>query len=175
MGEFFAQIPENIQGHIRDITKSSGLDESEESVEKMAEAWLEKKGIFETKIKVLGMEELSHLDMDDEKGVIALTYSGSLINVGPLVDGRRTVMYMSIGIRGDVPDSVKGSNGKLARDINIDEEIEFASGPIKSTSAIYKIAACKGNLIAYEQEKTLTKATQIITEEFTAVNKTILL
>ena len=175
MSGFMNKIPEDIQDHIRAITKSSGLEYSEESIERMAEAWLEKKDVFEDKIRELDMVDLDDLEKHDEKGVVALTYSGSLINVGPVVDGFRTIMYMSIGIRGDVPDSIKGSNGILAQDIRIDEEIEFESGPVNNTSAVYKIVGCKENLIAHEQEKTLAQATLMIAEQFVEVNKTIFL
>ncbi|KKK73521.1 hypothetical protein LCGC14_2892980, partial [marine sediment metagenome] len=40
MGEFLDKIPENIQDHIREITKTSGLPPDEESVEKIAKGWL---------------------------------------------------------------------------------------------------------------------------------------
>ena len=47
MGEFFDQVPGNIHEHIQDITKTSGLEDNEESWEKMAQAWIEKRDTFE--------------------------------------------------------------------------------------------------------------------------------
>ena len=43
MGEYLSQIPTEIQDHIRQITRSSGLPEGEDSVEMIAMGWLEKK------------------------------------------------------------------------------------------------------------------------------------
>jgi hypothetical protein len=43
MGEYLDQVPGEVQDHIRQITKSSGLPDTEESVEMIAQGWLEKK------------------------------------------------------------------------------------------------------------------------------------
>ena len=174
MGEFFDQIPDDIQHHIRDITESSGLENNEESLEMMAKAWIEKKEFFEERIESLDMEELDSLEKDDERGALVLTYSGSLVNVGPQVDDVRKVEYTSISLRGDVPDTAKGDEAKLAADINIDEGMEFEAGPVKSTSSILKIAVCKGDLSAEEQEEKLTNATMILSDEFIKINKTVI-
>lgn len=174
MGEYLDQIPEDLQGHIKDITKSSGLEDNEESLEMMAKAWIEKKEVFEETIMNLNMEEFDTFEKDDEKGALVLTYSGSLVNIGPLVDDARNVEYTSITIRGDVPDSAKGGDAKLGGDIKVDEEIEFEAGPIKSTSAAFKIAVCKGDLSIEEQEENLSKATMMLSNEFSKINKTII-
>ena len=103
MGEYLDQIPEEIRGHIREITKLSGLSEGEDSVEMIAQAWLEKKKTFEEETQKLNMEELPSFGKEDERAAIALTYSGSLVNIGPLKEDLRKVQYMSIGLRQDVP------------------------------------------------------------------------
>jgi len=175
MGEFLSQIPQNIQGHIKEITKTSGLPNDEESLEKIAQAWIEKKNLFEDQIKTSGMEELKELPKDDAKGCLALTYSGSLVNIGPLVDGVRHVEYTSIGVRSDVPGAAEKDGSKLSKNVKVDSTIEFEVGPVKSTSAIFKIAVCKGNLSAEKQEEKIAQATQILKEEFVEVNKTVVL
>jgi hypothetical protein len=174
MGEFLDQIPQELQGHIREITKQSGLPEGEDSVEKVAAGWLEKKKVFEDQIEKMNMEEIDHLEKDDEKGALALTYSGSLVNIGPLVNNSRKVQYASIGVRGDVPDMAEREGSALTSDVSVDEPIEFENGPVKSTSQIFKIAVLTENLSPEEQEEKITEATQIIQEEFVEVNKTII-
>ena len=174
MGEFLDKIPDNIKDHIREITKTSGLPPEEESVEKIAKGWLEKKQVFEEKIADMDMEEVDLLSLDDQRAALAITYSGSLVNIGPLVDGVRTAGYISIGMRSDVPDAAVKEGSKLAKDISVDDQIEFVIGPVKNTSAIFKIAVLTGSLTAIEQEEKINEATLMIQEEFVEVNKTII-
>lgn len=175
MGEFLDQIPEKLRNHIREITRTSGLPDDEESVEKIANGWLEKDRAFVQKIQELDMEEVELLEKDDPRGVLALTYSGSLVNIGPVVNDVRNVQYMSIGLRNDVPDVAEREDSALAKDIFVDDTIEFSVGPVKHTSPILKIAVCQGELSADEQQEKISEATQIIEEEFIEVNKTIML
>ncbi|MDY6934079.1 MAG: hypothetical protein SVZ03_07640 [Spirochaetota bacterium] len=174
MGDFFDQIPGDVQDQIRDITKSSGLPDNEDSIEMMAQAWIEKKEAFEEKIEALDMEELDSYDKEDTRGALVLTYSGSLVSIGPLADDGRAVEYTSIGIRSDVPDSLKGEGSMLGKDVMVGEEMEFESGPVKSTSSIFKIAVFKEEISAEEQEEKLSDATVVLSDEFTKINKTII-
>ena len=174
MGEYFNQLPINIQEHIKEITKTSGLEYNNESFEKMSQGWIEKKNAFEENIASLFMEEFNTFEKDDQRGVLIMTYSGSLLTAGPVQGDSRTIEYISVGIRADVPKSVTG-NGNFAEDVEVDKEVIFKSGPIKSTSAVYKIAVCKENISAEEQLETLNNATVALEEEFANINKTIIL
>ncbi len=174
MGEFLDQIPEKLHGHIKEITKTSGLPPGEESVEKIAKGWLGKKDVFEEKIEDLEMEEIESFEKDDLRGALLLTYSGSLVLIGPIIDNSRKAKYISIGLRSDVPDIVDREDSKLEKDINVDDTVEFEVGPVKSTSQVFKIAVLTGEFTAIEQEEKISEATQVITEEFVEVNKTII-
>lgn len=175
MGEYLDQIPANIQQHIKGLAQSVQTEEGEDAVEKVAQGWLEKKAVFEDKIAEMGMEEIENLAKDDEKGAIALTYSGSLVNIGPLVDGVRTVKYSSIGMRTDIPESAESENSNLAADVQVDGIIQFEGGPVKSTSQIFKIAVCKDeDMSPEEQQQTIIETATVIEEEFVEVNKTIM-
>ncbi|MBU2645937.1 hypothetical protein KKI24_14605 [bacterium] len=173
MGEILNQLPPEIQVHIKAITKSSGLAENDESFEKIAQGWLEKKKIFEDQIAASNMVEVESLAADDEKGAVALTYSGSLILIGPLVEGFRKAGYNSIGIRKNVPDSLIKENSKLAADIVINAPLQFETGPVQSTSSIFKIAVCKEDLAAEDQEEKISEVTVIMTNEFVDVNRAL--
>ncbi|MBN1798567.1 MAG: hypothetical protein JW822_08310 [Spirochaetales bacterium] len=175
MGEYLDQIPSNIQQHIKGLAQSVKTEEGEDAVEKVAQCWLEKKAVFEDKISEMGMEEIDSLNKEDEKGAIALTYSGSLVNIGPLVDGARTVKYSSIGMRTDIPESAESDSSNLASDVQVDGIIQFEGGPVKSTSQIFKIAVCKDEEMSpEEQQQTIIETATIIEEEFVEVNKTIM-
>ena len=150
------------------------MPDGEESLEKIAEAWLEKKKIFEEESQNLNMEEIEILEKDEAKGALALTYSGSLINIGPNSEGKRKISYASIGLRSDVPALATEENSNLANDIVVDKQAEFVKGPIKKSSPIFKIAICKEDLTPKEEEKQLNQATMIIMDNFVEVNKTVI-
>jgi hypothetical protein len=174
MSEHFEQIPQSIQEHIKDILKTSGLPDTTESLDVMSEAWLKKKDVFETEIEKLEMEEVDMLARDDTHGALVLTYSGSLVNIGPLSESGRKVEYVSIGLRQDVPETAAEDASILAGDVFINEEIEFDKGPVKMTSAAYKIALLKNPVNAKQETKSLSKATMIISNKFTDINKTVI-
>ena len=70
-----------IQGHIRQIAKTSGLEDGQESLEKLAEAWTMKRDAFEAAMRERGLEEIPFFGADEERGALALTYSGSIVTV----------------------------------------------------------------------------------------------
>ncbi len=175
MGEFFDQIPEHIQGHVRELTKSSGMPDDEDYLEMISEAWLEKKRIFEEKIENAEMDEIESFGNADDRGVLALTYSGSLINIGPRVDSNRNLEYTSVGLRADVPDAVTEPSSEIDGDISIDAPIKFTTGRVKNTSAIFKISVPHEDLTPDEQIEKLDEITMILRDEFVDVNKTLIL
>lgn len=175
MGEFFDQIPAYVQDHVKAIAKDIQTESDEDAVEKVAKGWLEKSSIFEEKLVDMNMEEVDVLGKNDESGALALTYSGSLVNIGPLVDGTRKVAYSSIGFRTNAPQSATNEASKLAADVKVEGIIEFAPGPVKSTSKIYKLGVCKGDISAEEQAENLNEAVTMIEEEFVEVNKTVMM
>ncbi|MCB1308854.1 MAG: hypothetical protein KDK30_11765, partial [Leptospiraceae bacterium] len=130
MGAFYEQIPTALQKHIKGITRSSGLPQSDDSVELMSEAWLNKKEAFERELEARNMEEVASLDKYDERGAVVMTYSGSLINIGPLMGDTRQVEYSSIGLRADVPDSADHNAALLMEDVEVDREVSFEEGPV---------------------------------------------
>ncbi len=175
MGEFLNQIPVLVQDQLKDITKTSGLQNTEESVEMMAKAWIEKKEAFEDRIGSMKMEECDTLSKDEERGALVLTYSGSLISIGPLVNGVRTAEYTSIDLRGDVPRSAKKDDSSIGADVKIDAPLLFDKGPLKSSSPVFKIAMFTEDMSAAEEQKQIKKATVILTDDFAKINKTIIL
>lgn len=175
MGEYLDQVPEQIRSHIRDITKSSGLPDNDDSVEQIARAWLEKKEIFEQKTEEFNMDELDEYEVDEERGALFLTYSGSIVTLGPLVEDRRRAEYTSIGLRQDVPDSAEYDDSTLESSVAVDDPVTFKEGPIKTSSPVFRIAVYPEGLDPDEEEKQLSTATQAITEEFVKVNKTLVL
>ncbi|TVR91309.1 MAG: hypothetical protein EA428_06165 [Spirochaetaceae bacterium] len=173
MGEYLDQIPEKIQEHIRQITASSGLPDTEESVEQIAEGWLEKKALFERRMAENGMNEVMLLDGDDAHGALIFTYSGSLLTIGPAFDTGRTIEYTSIGLRQDVPDSAVANESAPKGDVLVDSVAEFTNGPVEKSSPVLAIAVVGEDLEPEEEQDLLSEVTQVLTEDFVEVNKTI--
>lgn len=175
MGEYLDRIEERIHAHLRQITADSGLPDTPESLEEVARAWLEKNEIFEEKTADYHMQSVEQFAADESRGALALTWSGSLVAVGPIQgSGReRSAAYSSIGLRKDVPGSATHEAAVLAAELKIDEPITFSTGPVQKTSAIYRIAVSTEQLPAPEEHKKLMDATEVIASEFVEVNKTI--
>jgi hypothetical protein len=171
MSEHLDLIPVEIQSHIRQITKTSGLPDTEESVDMIAQGWLEKKERFEKLMARMSLEEVDLLEKTDPRGCLAMTYSGSLINVGPLREGGRTVQYASIGLRQDVPEIATQAGSELGADVVEGTPVNFTQGPIKSSSPVFKIVVTSEDMDLEAQEQQITKATQILTKQFVEVNK----
>ncbi|HMB01429.1 MAG TPA: hypothetical protein VKS21_10625 [Spirochaetota bacterium] len=169
METYLEQIPENLQEHVKEIAKKTGR---ENAVEKVAQAWLEKQDIFSKKFSEENFEEVDSLDKDDARGAIAITRSGSILNIGPQ-ESKRNIEYSSIGLRTNVPPAAEANGAVLEDNITIDQPARFDHGPVKSTSDIYKIAVCPENMEAEEQKDTLENMTQSLEQEFAQINETV--
>jgi len=171
MSEHLDQVPVEIQSHIREITRSSGLPDTDESVDLIAEGWLEKKERFERITGRMRMQEADILEVNDERGCLAMTYSGSLLNIGPLRENGRSVQYAAIGLRSDVPKAAQKDGSQLKEDARLGAPASFTVGPITSSSPVFKIALTSDDLDLEAQERQVTQVTQILTREFVTVNR----
>ncbi|MFW5802253.1 MAG: hypothetical protein ACOCVC_09485, partial [Spirochaeta sp.] len=154
---------------------TSGLPQGEDSIEAIAQGWLQKLELFTEKTDELDMESVEELQPDFPRGALLLTYSGSLLTIGPMIEDVRRIEYTSIGLRHDVPDSAESGGTNISAVIVLDEPARLSDGPIKQSSPIYRIAIHREELEPEEEERRLSSATQIISEGFADVNKTLTL
>jgi len=173
MAENFAQLSETIQKHLRQIIKTSGLPENEESLELLARGWLEKERAFDEQVLERNMEIVESVSRDEEQGFLLMTYSGSLLTFGPLQETGRRAEYTSIGLRQDVPETAEADEAVLREDINLDQVVMFETGPVKQSSPVFKIAMAPEQMDAEEQMDLLSDVTQVLTEDFVEVNRTM--
>ena len=179
MGTYFEQIPDAIKNHIREVTKTSGLPDTEESLERIAGTWLEKRELFREQLRLLHMNEVGSVDSEAGKAVLMLTYSGSLVSLGvPAKDSssetyRRWAEYASIGLRMDVPDIAQKGNAVVSGDISLDQGVAFADGPIKKSSPLLIIATCGDDVSPVEQDNRVREATIFLTNGFVKINRTL--
>ncbi len=173
MGEYTGKLDATIRAHLAGLVRGSGLPDTEESLETMARAWVEKKRMFEGQIKALDMEDLAVFRPDDPRGALLLTYSGSLVSVGPLTGEGRTIEYASIELRTDVPHLGLAKGAALSAGLVLATEARLRGGPVETTSPLLKIAACKEDVSAEEQEKRIREATIFLTNGFVTINRTL--
>ena len=170
MSSISYEIPENIKRHLNDVIKTFGLESDEETMDRLIGGWLDKEESFKEQMFNLGMEETGSFESSDDRGALALTYSGSLISIGPLNDGDRKVDYTSIGFRQDVPETLTKEGCTLLENIILDKGIQFSEGPLKKTSPIYKIVVCPESLSIEDQEDIIEQATTMIIDSFADIN-----
>jgi hypothetical protein len=172
MGENFDKLSDTIKRHLRQIIKTSGLPEGDDSLELLAQGWLEKEQAFDDQVLERRMEIVESVPRDEEQGFLLMTYSGSLLTFGPLQGEGRMAEYTSIGLRQDVPETAEEEVAVLAEDVNLDDVVKFEKGPVKQSSPVFKIAMAPEEMDAEEQMELLSDVTQVLTEDFLEVNKT---
>ena len=174
MGEQFEAVAPQVRDHLKQLVGTAGLPDGEESLELLAQGWLEKQSSFHEQTKANNLEETDVLEIDGGHGALVMTYSGSLLTVGPETEEGRTVEYVSIGLRQDVPDSLRRERSVLASDVAKDSSAEFEVGPIKTSSPVYAIAVAKEEMSAEAEEELLSQVTLMLAEDFVEVNKTVI-
>jgi len=174
MSDYSSRLDGKIREHLSNIISASGLPNTGASLESMARLWFQKKAMFEAQARLLDMEEVDTFGRDDARGVLLLTYSGSLLGLSPRFGDRRGLEYASIETRADVPRLLIVERADLAKDVEVDREAAFIHGPLKSTSAVHVIAVCAPEVGLEEQGKRIREAMIFLTNGFVKLNRTAL-
>jgi nucleoid DNA-binding protein len=173
MMESFNELPERIQRHLEAITESSGLPPGEGSLAKITENWTAKRRLFVEQREALDMTDEERFPAEDPRAALLLTYSGSLVCLGPLTEGGRTFEYASIKLRADVPDIIVTEGCNLAEEAGVDAPVRFSTCPIESTSEVLFIASFDPSLSPGEQEQRLLEAAIFLTNGFVKENQSL--
>lgn len=169
----FSQLPLPIQGQVRVLLDDAGLSGDEGAEERLSELWIEKFKLFSAQCAALDMEELPSMQANDMRAAIFLSYSGSLITLGPKRGKDRWLEYASIKMRTDVPDLVRSDKTNLASEVSVDKVALFEGSALKRSSSLYRIAVCPEGLSPDEQERRVREATVYLTNGFIKLNKTL--
>lgn len=171
MSTIFSSLPEVIRKQIEAMASAPDAPKIADIREKLAANWAEKFELFNSQTKLLEMAETAKLEATDKRGLIALTYSGSLISMGPRSHNGRWLEYVSIKLRSDVPDIVSGTGVEIKGAVSQNAAMEFEQGPIQATSAIYRIAVCADSLSSEEQDRRIREAAIFLTHGFMKINR----
>ena len=171
MNNSMEQLPDKIKTHLEGLLESTELPRTEESLGILAENWIARREMFSDMLKNLSLEEIATLPLDDNRAALVLTYSGSLLGLGPKRDNSRSFEYASIKLRSDVPGIMTRDGVVLKEELGVDRPGVFQKAPIKSTSGIYKIAVCAPGVDLNEQEKRIKEAMLWLTNAFVLLNR----
>jgi nucleoid DNA-binding protein len=179
----FENLPERIQRHLESITESSGLPPGEDSLARITANWVEKRDLFDEQTGLLEMVDLEELSPDDPRGVLVLTYSGSLLSLGPRAAGDtaaaegtragRRFEYASIPLRADVPSLVREDGVELDGSLRRDEPVRFRGSSIEQSSPVLRAVACEPDVSPGDQERRIREATIFLTNGFVKLNRTL--
>ncbi len=166
------KLPEAVQAHLLHLIRSSALPDTPEFRSRLAGIWNRKCTLFEQQINYLEMELVDKVDTNESMAMIILTYSGSIISIGPLKE-TRDVEYASIHLRADVPKSVVVTETNIDGELLRDKPVCFKTGAIKKTSPAFMIAVCDSNLDPSVQSERIREAMIYLTNGFLKINQSI--
>ncbi|MFP4430669.1 MAG: hypothetical protein ACLFPV_05425 [Spirochaetaceae bacterium] len=170
MGEHFDKLPEPVREHLRLLVEPAGLKDVAGGEELLAEGWLVKQRAFEHHTSSRGMIGAESYSKDESAGALMMTYSGSIVSIGPVTDGTRDVAYASIGIRRDVPQMLVTQDTMLAGDVTVGGVVQFEESPVQKTSPVYAIMVFDASLPPAKENAALAELTEALTERFVDIN-----
>jgi len=181
----FRDLPPRIQKHLESVTESSGLPPGDDSLARITANWVEKRDLFQEQTGLLDMHEVDVFEAEDPRGLLVLTYSGSLISLGPLAPAGsgddagneaaagRHFEYASMPLRADVPSLVREERVSVVGELKRDEPGHFAGSSIEQSSPVLHMVCCEAEVSVPDQERRLREATIFLTNSFVKLNRTL--
>ena len=173
--EKFSDLSPRIQEHLRSIAGSSGLVPVDQALELITQNWMEKTRLYQGQTAALKMEPLETFLPEDPRPLLLLTYSGSLIALGSLTAGGRSLEYYSIKLRLDVPDLLRDQEVGLQSPLRTDYPGQFTHSSVSRCSDVLYMAACPPEMALGEQERRMREAVIFLTNGFAKLNRTLTL
>jgi len=169
----FSSIPEKAMEHLKKIQSRSTLPQNEETLGRLVDSWLSKRGLFDKIVDHNNLKKIDLFDKNNVNGCIAMTLSGSILAIGPIQNGKRNANYASIGIRTDVFEKKSEKDSELEFSLEIDKPAYFIAGPVRSTSIIIDIAVFKDIEDINQQIEHIEHTEVALYNKFIEVNKNI--
>ena len=168
----FNELPEPIKNHLKTLAEELPDSLGSDILETLSDIWEKKEELYVKQAEMIGMERVGTVSNDDQRGLILLTYSGSLVSIGP-GDDKRWAEYSSIHLRTDVPKIIVEEDIQLVSDPSEKKPLELTGRKLKKTSAVYMIYVCKPEVPLKEQDKRIREATVYLTNGFMKINRSL--
>lgn len=169
------EIPAPVQRHLAAIAADLEDLPEETAMERLVTAWREKRALYEEQTVAVGMTPTRKIDDDDRRGVLLLTWSGSLIALGPAADDGRSLHYVRIGPRSDGPESVSDPHVQVDGAIECDKPVRFTAGPISRSSEVLEIAVFDTDTTPADQHERLRQAMIFLANGFVHAQRSLTL
>ncbi len=168
-------IPDGVREHLSSLASDEGRASDSEFLAELEANWQQKAELFREQAQSVRLDMVDSLPADDPRGALILTYSGSLLSIGPDTDRTlgRWLEYASIKLRTDVPDVVTDRGISIAGGVRLGAPIQIAGSQISRTSKVFSIAACPGDLDEDAQEKRIRESAIFITNGFMVFNRSV--
>ena len=168
-------LPEGVQQHLVSLAAEQGHSADGSYLVDLTAVWKQKAALFEDQARSVRLELVASVPPNDPRGALVLTYSGSLLSIGPDTDRTlgRWLEYSSIKLRTDVPDVITDRGISITTGLKLGEPIEIDGSQISRTSNAYAIAVCPAELDEDEQEKRIRESTIFITNGFMKYNRSV--
>ncbi len=170
-----SDVPEGVRKHLAGLARELGMAEDQEFLLDLTAVWKQKAALFEDQARSVHLDLVQSVPEGDPRGAIVLTYSGSLLSIGPDTDrtlGRR-LEYASIKLRTDVPDVVTDRGISISGGMRVGNIVRINGSRISKTSSAHTIAVCPADLAEDEQEKRIRESTIFITNGFMKYNRSV--
>lgn len=171
--ESMSDLPEAVRRHLAALADETSIQPREDALARLAHNWRAKQRLYEEQCDALALIPVERLADDDPRGFLALTRSGSLVSVGPLVDGARSLEYASISIRADVPPLVQSDAAAVDGEVATGHPIRLNNCPIEATSDLFTIRTFGEGVAPEEQTKRLREAMIFLTNGFVRENTSL--
>ena len=169
------QLPEAVKTHLIGLARESGKEGDEAFLLELAALWQRKAGLFEEQAEAVHLALVDEVEEDDPRGILVLTYSGSLVSIGPDTEktAGRWLEYSSIKLRTDVPDVIADRPISIIGAVRTGEAVSLYGSRVTKTSPAYAIAVCPPDLPEEEQDKRIRESTIFITNGFMKYNRSV--
>ena len=167
----FKGMPSAVVNHLNDLITDTGISDNPKMVNRFLESWLTKRAQFQRIIeKVNYSKENVFFRSNDKNSCIVMTISGSLVTIGPMINGVRAAAYTSIGLRTDVPMVTINEKSELEKDIELYKNVFFKVGPVKATSLVMVIAVIGSGEDITNQISELKSINDFLLKRFIGIN-----
>ncbi|MDC7225707.1 MAG: HU family DNA-binding protein [Spirochaetales bacterium] len=175
----FEDLPEAIGRHLQGLAAEQEKLEDQDYLASLADVWRQKEALFREQAKSVKLEIVDSVSNKDGRGMMILSYSGSILCVGPVfmtstnINFSRWTEYSSIKLRTEVPDIIMEKAATLEAPVEVDKSVLLGNSRVKATSPAYLIAVCPEDLNEDEQDKRIRESAVFITAGFMKYNQTL--
>lgn len=164
------EIAEKVKTHLKSLYEKKSFD-GDLSYEQLLENWAAKEALFNDQIQNLKMVDADSLSMDQNRAVLGLSFSGSLLALYCPEEKGRALEYASIKMRSDVPDLIKDDEVLLVEDIRKGAPVRFSKGKLEHSSPLYRVVITPEDLNPSEQNRRLSEAMIFLSNGFLKLNR----